>query len=79
MSVTVAAALKKVAAAVLTDKKAGKAVGGIVLAVILIAHWAASAKRTPRSSKPSSRRIFPSRKSQSCKHLRTRCAPLKAP
>ena len=36
MSVTVAAALKKVAAAVLTDKKAGKAVGGIVLAVILI-------------------------------------------
>ena len=37
MSVTVAAALKKVAAAVLTDKKAGKTVGGIVLAVILIA------------------------------------------
>ncbi len=37
MSVTVAAALKKVAAAVLTDKKAGKTVGGVVLAVILIA------------------------------------------
>ena len=37
MSITVAAALKKVAAAVLTDKKAGKTVGGIVLAVILIA------------------------------------------
>ena len=37
MSVTVAAALKKVAAAVLTDKKAGKAVAGVVLAVILIA------------------------------------------
>ena len=36
MSITVAAALKKVAAAVLTDKKAGKTVGGIVLAVILI-------------------------------------------
>ena len=36
MSVTVAAALKKVAAAVLTDKKAGKTVGGVVLAVILI-------------------------------------------
>ena len=36
MSVTVAAALKKVAAAVLTDKKAGKTVAGIVLAVILI-------------------------------------------
>ena len=36
MSVTVAAALKKVAAAVLTDKKAGKAVAGVVLAVILI-------------------------------------------
>ena len=37
MSVTVAAALKKVAAAVLTDKKAGKTVGSVVLAVILIA------------------------------------------
>ena len=36
MSITVAAALKKVAAAVLTDKKAGKTVGGVVLAVILI-------------------------------------------
>ena len=36
MSVTVAAALKKVAAAVLTDKKAGKTVAGIVLGVILI-------------------------------------------
>ena len=36
MSITVAAALKRVAAAVLTDKKAGKTVGGIVLAVILI-------------------------------------------
>ena len=36
MSITVAAALKKVAAAVLTDKKAGKAVAGVVLAVILI-------------------------------------------
>ena len=36
MSVTVAAALKKVAAAVLTDKKAGKTVVGVVLAVILI-------------------------------------------
>ena len=36
MSVTVAAALKKVAAAVLTDKKAGKTVTGVVLAVILI-------------------------------------------
>ena len=36
MSVTVAAALKKVAAAVLTDKKAGKTVAGVVLAVILI-------------------------------------------
>ena len=36
MSVTVAAALKKVAAAVLTDKKVGKTVGGIVLAVIFI-------------------------------------------
>lgn len=36
MSVTVAAALKKVAAAVLTDKKAGKSVAGVVLAVILI-------------------------------------------
>ena len=36
MSATVAAALKKVAAAVLTDKKAGKAVAGVVLAVILI-------------------------------------------
>ena len=36
MSVTVAAALKKVAVAVLTDKKAGKTVAGIVLAVILI-------------------------------------------
>ena len=36
MSVTVAAALKKVAAAVLTNKKAGKAVVGVVLAVILI-------------------------------------------
>ena len=36
MSVTVAAALKKVAAAVLTDKKAGKTVGGVVLGVILI-------------------------------------------
>ena len=37
MSVTVAAALKQVAAAVLTDKKAGKTVGSVVLAVILIA------------------------------------------
>lgn len=36
MSITVAAALKKVAAAVLTDKKAGKTVAGVVLAVILI-------------------------------------------
>lgn len=36
MSVTVAAALKKVAAAVLTDKKAGKTVAGVVLVVILI-------------------------------------------
>lgn len=36
MSITVAAALKKVAAAVLTNKKAGKAVAGVVLAVILI-------------------------------------------
>ena len=36
MSITVAAALKKVAAAVLTDKKAGKTVAGIVLGVILI-------------------------------------------
>ena len=36
MSVTVVAALKKVAAAVLTDKKAGKTVVGVVLAVILI-------------------------------------------
>ena len=36
MSITVAAALKRVAAAVLTDKKAGITVGGIVLAVILI-------------------------------------------
>ena len=36
MSITVAAALKKVAAAVLTDKKAGKTVVGAVLAVILI-------------------------------------------
>ncbi len=36
MSVTVAAALKKVAAAVLTDKKAGKTVADVVLAVILI-------------------------------------------
>ena len=36
MSITVAAALKKVAAAVLTDKKAGKTVVGVVLAVILI-------------------------------------------
>ncbi len=36
MSVTVAAALKKVAAAVLTDKKAGKTVAGVVLAMILI-------------------------------------------
>ena len=34
MSITVAAALKKVAAAVLTDKKAGKTVGSVVLAVI---------------------------------------------
>ena len=36
MSITVAAALKKVAAAVLTDKKAGKTVAGVVLGVILI-------------------------------------------
>ena len=36
MSITVAAALKKVATAVLTDKKAGKTVVGVVLAVILI-------------------------------------------
>ena len=36
MSITVAAALKKVAAAVLTDKKAGKTVVGVVLAVIAI-------------------------------------------
>ena len=36
MSATVAAALKKIAVALLTDKKALKTVGGIVLGVLVI-------------------------------------------
>ena len=36
MSATVAAALKKIAVALLTDKKALKTIGGIVLGVLII-------------------------------------------
>ena len=36
MSATVAAALKKIAVAILTDKKALKTVGGIILGILII-------------------------------------------
>ena len=36
MSATVAAALKKIAVYILTDKKALKVVGGIILGIIII-------------------------------------------
>ncbi len=40
MSATVAAALKKVAVYILTDKKALKTVGGIILSIIIISSYA---------------------------------------
>ena len=36
MSATVAAALKKIAVAILTDKKSFKTVGGIILGILII-------------------------------------------
>lgn len=81
MSATVAAALKKIAVAILTDKKLRKAVLGIVLGIIIIvimpvvaviALLTAISISTPPGFSKSWLRKCPMRKKQSCKRLRIR-------
>ena len=81
MSATVAAALKKIAVALLTDKKALKTIGGIVLGVliIIIMPIVAVVRSTRIACRPWWLKICLPRNKLSCRQWKIPCMPSRMP